>query len=91
MVVSSVVNGASFQPVIVPGSWATIQGTNLSSATGTWDVVDGKLPTTVDGVSVTVGGQSAFVDLCKRRSNQFRSSRGACGLATSGCAESFWN
>ena len=25
-----VVNGASFQPGIVPGSWLTIQGTNLS-------------------------------------------------------------
>jgi uncharacterized protein (TIGR03437 family) len=62
VVVSSVVNGASFQPVIVPGSWATIQGTNLSSATGTWDVVNGTLPTTVNGVSVTVAGQPGYVN-----------------------------
>jgi uncharacterized protein (TIGR03437 family) len=62
VVVSSVVNGASFQPIIVPGSWATIQGTNLSSATGTWDVVNGTLPTTVNGVTVTVGGQPGYVN-----------------------------
>ena len=60
---NGVVNGASFQPGIVPGSWATIQGTNLSSVTDTWDnfIVNGKLPTMVDDVSVTVGGQSAYV------------------------------
>jgi uncharacterized protein (TIGR03437 family) len=60
---SKVVNGASFQPGIVPGSWATIQGSGLSSMTDTWDkfIVNGKLPTTVDGVSVTVGGTAAYV------------------------------
>jgi uncharacterized protein (TIGR03437 family) len=63
LVVSSVVNGASFQPGIVPGSWATIQGANLSAVTDTWDnfIVNGKLPTTVDGVSVTIGGQAAYI------------------------------
>jgi uncharacterized protein (TIGR03437 family) len=61
--ISAAVNGASFQPGLVPGSWATIQGTGLSEVTDTWAnlIVDGKLPTTVDGVSVTVGGQSAYV------------------------------
>ncbi|MGP0070526.1 MAG: SBBP repeat-containing protein [Bryobacteraceae bacterium] len=59
--ISGVSNGASFQPGIVPGSWATIQGSNLSSKTDEWTVVDGKLPTTVDDVSVTVGGQNAYV------------------------------
>lgn len=60
---NGVVNGASFQSGIVPGSWATIQGSNLSSVTDTWDnfIVNGKLPTTVDGVSVTVGGAPAYV------------------------------
>lgn len=60
--IASVVNGASFQPPIVPGSWATIQGSNLSSITDNWDklIVNGQLPTTVDGVNVTVGGQSAY-------------------------------
>jgi uncharacterized protein (TIGR03437 family) len=58
-----VMNGASFQPGIVPGSWLTIQGTNLSPVTDTWDkaIVNGNLPTTLDGVSVTVGSKPAYV------------------------------
>jgi uncharacterized protein (TIGR03437 family) len=60
---NGVVNGASFQPGIVANSWATINGSNLSAVTDTWDkfIVDGKLPTKVDGVSVTVGGAAAYV------------------------------
>jgi uncharacterized protein (TIGR03437 family) len=58
-----IVNGASFQQGIIPGSWATIQGSNLSTMTDTWDnfVVNGNLPTTVDDVGVSVGGQPAYV------------------------------
>lgn len=58
-----VVNGASFQPGIVPGSWVTIKGANLSPVTDTWDnaIAAGKLPTALDGVRVTIGGQPAFV------------------------------
>jgi len=58
-----VVNGASFQPGIVPGSWLTIKGSNLSSVTDTWDkaIVNGNLPTSLDGVSVNVGSKPAFV------------------------------
>jgi uncharacterized protein (TIGR03437 family) len=60
---SGVVNGASFQAGIVPNSWITIQGGNLASVTDTWAnaIVNGKLPTTLDGVSVSVGGQPAYV------------------------------
>jgi len=60
---NGVENGASFQPGIVPGSWATIQGSSLSVQTDTWAnfIVNGKLPTTVDGVSVSVGGNNAYV------------------------------
>jgi uncharacterized protein (TIGR03437 family) len=60
---NGVVNGASFAPGIVPGSWATITGSNFSAVTDTWDnfIVNGKLPTTVDGVSVTVRGTPAYV------------------------------
>jgi uncharacterized protein (TIGR03437 family) len=56
-------NGASFQSGIVPNSWLTIQGSNLASTTDTWAnaIVNGKLPTTLDGVSVNVGGQNAYV------------------------------
>ena len=57
-----VVNGASFQPGIAPGSWATIEGRNLASGQDNWDdsIVAGKLPTKLDGVTVTVGGQAAY-------------------------------
>jgi uncharacterized protein (TIGR03437 family) len=58
-----VVNGASFQPGCVSGSWLTIKGSNLATVTDTWEkaIVNGKLPTALDGVSVTVGSQPAFV------------------------------
>src|SRR5438309_2203316 len=62
--VGGVVSGASFQPGIVPGSWLTIKGSNLSPvASDTWDkaIVDGKLPTSLDGVSVNVGSKPAYV------------------------------
>jgi len=58
-----VVNGASFLPGIVPNSWTTIQGTNLSSTTDTWDknILNGSLPTILDGVSVSIGGKPAYI------------------------------
>jgi uncharacterized protein (TIGR03437 family) len=58
-----IVNGASFQPGIVPGAWGTVQGANFSGITDTWAnfIVNGQLPTMVDTVSVTVGGQSGYV------------------------------
>jgi uncharacterized protein (TIGR03437 family) len=61
---NGVLNGASFQPGISPGSWITIYGTNLSSATDTWvnAIVKGALPTTLDGVSVMVGDQAAYIE-----------------------------
>jgi uncharacterized protein (TIGR03437 family) len=59
---AGVVNGASFQTGIVPNSWITIQGTNLYAGTpDTWTIVDGNLPTVLDGVSVSVGGQLAYI------------------------------
>ncbi len=63
LVVSHVLNGASYQPGIVPGSMATIYGANLSPVTDTWEkyIVDGKYPTTFDGVSVTIGGKPAYL------------------------------
>jgi uncharacterized protein (TIGR03437 family) len=60
---NGVVNGASFQPGIVPGSWATILGTNLASKSDTWDnlIVNGKLPIALDDVTVTVDGKPAYL------------------------------
>jgi uncharacterized protein (TIGR03437 family) len=61
--IAAVENGASFQAGIVPGSWMTITGTNLASSTDTWAnaIVNGNLPTTLDNVSVSVGGQQAYI------------------------------
>ena len=58
-----VINGASLLAPIVPNSWATIKGSNLSQTTSTWDnaVVNGKLPTSLDGVTVTVDGVPAYI------------------------------
>jgi uncharacterized protein (TIGR03437 family) len=59
---AGVVSGASFQAGIVPGSVITIFGTNLSTVTDTWSstIVNGKLPTSLDGVTVMVGDQQAY-------------------------------
>jgi uncharacterized protein (TIGR03437 family) len=59
-----VLNGASFQPGIAADSWMTINGTNLSTKTDTWSnaIVNGALPTTLDGVSVMVGDQPAYME-----------------------------
>jgi len=61
--VSGVVNGASFQSGIVANSWVTVQGSNLSSVTDTWAnaIVDGKLPTRLAGVTVTIAGKPAYL------------------------------
>jgi uncharacterized protein (TIGR03437 family) len=61
---TGVVNGATFQPGIAPGTWITIQGANLSATTRSWRAADfsgTNLPTQLDGVSVTVNSKSAYV------------------------------
>jgi hypothetical protein len=48
--ISSVANGASFQPPITAAAWTTIKGTNLSTTTRSWglaDFVGNKLPTSL--------------------------------------------
>lgn len=62
-VVTSVVNGANFLAGIAPNTWVTIRGRNLSPRTDVWNsyIFDNYLPTTVAGVSVTVGGRPAYV------------------------------
>ena len=59
---NGVVNGASFQPGIVPGSWMTVKGSNLATMTDGWNPAPGgALPTMLDGVSLMIGGQPAFI------------------------------
>jgi uncharacterized protein (TIGR03437 family) len=63
--VTGVVNAGSFQPGIASGCWISIFGTNLSPGTYLWqasDIVNGALPTLLQGVSVTVNGLPAYVD-----------------------------
>jgi uncharacterized protein (TIGR03437 family) len=53
----------SVQNNIESGSWVAIYGTNLADATMDWSgkIVNGILPTTLGGVSVTIGGKPAAV------------------------------
>jgi uncharacterized protein (TIGR03437 family) len=61
--IKAVVNGASFKPGAVANSWLTIQGTGLAPQTDDWShsIVGGALPTSLDGVSVSIGGKPAYV------------------------------
>jgi uncharacterized protein (TIGR03437 family) len=62
--ITGVVNGASFLPQIVAGSWVTIQGTNLSATTRPWgasDFVNGAPPIQLDNVSATINGKAAYI------------------------------
>lgn len=61
--IAIVVNAAGFQPGIGANSWVTIQGTNLAPQTDDWShsIVNGALPTSLDGVSVSMGGKPAYV------------------------------
>jgi len=59
-----VVNGASGRAGIASGSWVTIYGTNLSTTTRQWnaaDFRDGRLPMSLDGVSVKINNRDAAV------------------------------
>ncbi len=60
---NGIVNGASFQAGLVANSWVTILGANLSPVTDTWAnaIVNGVLPTSLDGVSVKVGDKPAYI------------------------------
>jgi uncharacterized protein (TIGR03437 family) len=63
--ITGVTNAGSFQPGIAPATWVSIFGTSLSQTTYTWqasDFVDGKLPTELQGVSVTIDGKPAYVE-----------------------------
>jgi uncharacterized protein (TIGR03437 family) len=45
---------------LAPGAWVSLYGTNLATATNSWSPAAGQpLPTSLDGVSVTIDGQPA--------------------------------
>lgn len=61
---NGVVNAASYQSGIAPGAWTTIFGQNFTTAplsTTAADIVDGDLPTTLGGVSVSIDNKPAFI------------------------------
>jgi trimeric autotransporter adhesin len=50
---------------IAPGSWVEIFGSNFSTTARSWTTTDfngNTAPTSLDGVSVSIGGQAAFVN-----------------------------
>ena len=62
--IAAVVNTGSFQPGLAAATWVSIFGTNLSPVTDSWQAssfVNGALPTSLDGVSVTINGIAAYV------------------------------
>jgi len=51
-------------PAVAPGSWIEIYGTGLASTTRQWATADFNgvnAPTSLDGTSVKIGGQAAYV------------------------------
>jgi uncharacterized protein (TIGR03118 family) len=61
---NSIGNAADGVAVIAPNTWVSIYGANLAATTRSWatkDFVNNVLPTSLDGVSVTVNGKAAYV------------------------------
>jgi protocatechuate 3,4-dioxygenase beta subunit len=61
---TGVASAASNIPGVASGSWISIYGENLATTTRTWgsgDIVAGKLPQAIDGVSVRIDGKAASV------------------------------
>ncbi|MGO9256894.1 MAG: IPT/TIG domain-containing protein [Bryobacteraceae bacterium] len=59
-------NAEGGNPVIAPNTWVEIKGQNLSRSGDSriWqstDFVNGQMPISLDGVSVTVNGKAAFL------------------------------
>ncbi len=63
--VNSVVNTASYQPAIASGGFISIVGTGFASSSRSWtssDFSGNNLPTSLDGVSLTINGKPAYVE-----------------------------
>lgn len=63
--ITGVGNTASGQASFAAATWVSIYGTNLSQLTYVWqasDIVNGALPTALEGVSVTINGLPAYVE-----------------------------
>ncbi|MEO8660266.1 MAG: IPT/TIG domain-containing protein [Bryobacteraceae bacterium] len=65
--IAGIVSASDFGalPALAAGSWIEIYGANLSKTTRSWtdgDIVNGNAPVSLDGVSVSIGGVTAFLD-----------------------------
>ena len=81
---AGIVNSASFEPGMSPGSFFTIFGENLAPAIQTWEgsIQGTSLPSRLGGVSVTVGGRPAYlVYVSPRQLNVLLPTDGATGPA----------
>lgn len=61
---NGVLNGADFSAAVSPGSWIAIFGSNFGSTTRSWtagDIVNGELPTALDGIGVMVNGKAGAI------------------------------
>jgi uncharacterized protein (TIGR03437 family) len=61
---TQILNATGEAPVIAQNTWVEIKGSNLAQNTRIWgggDFVNNQMPTSLDGVSVTVNGKPAFV------------------------------
>jgi uncharacterized protein (TIGR03437 family) len=64
-IITSVTNAFSNSNTIAPNTWVAIKGTGLAVTTRTWetsDFVGNQLPTSIDGVSVTMNGTNVYVE-----------------------------
>lgn len=62
---AGVLNAASGAPGVAPAAWISIFGSNLSpaaTAATTADLVNGYLPTTLGGTTVTIDGKPAYLN-----------------------------
>jgi uncharacterized protein (TIGR03118 family) len=63
-VITSVVNGATFQSGAAEYTWVSVFGANLASTKRNWTAADmpgGKLPVGLDGAGVTIDNKSAYI------------------------------
>ncbi len=61
---NGILNAASAGAAIAPGAWVSVFGTALAPTTRSWrtaDFVNGLLPLSLDGVSVTINGKPAAI------------------------------
>jgi uncharacterized protein (TIGR03437 family) len=64
-VISSVMTAGGESPIIAPNTWVEIKGASLGLPENrTWqssDFVNGQMPASLDGISVSMNGESAYV------------------------------